>query len=178
MLKSLHSLVFKQADCKVVTMRRFIESDVKMLSEEGPVRVFIYTNSADKALGISKGLHNEVPRVGQMKGLQMLYDGIRKAVSASTTAPEAGQPADNRPAADGDPAENVNEVPAYNNADGGSAGDAFVVQPAMQSGTQRTTHEPITAGRKCTASTHQTIQSATAAIFTTVTSRISLSSTA
>lgn len=54
MLKSLHSLVFKQADCKVVTMRRFIESDVKMLSEEGPVRVFIYTNSADKALGISK----------------------------------------------------------------------------------------------------------------------------
>lgn len=55
MLAAIHCVIFKQADCHILTMKQFLARDVKTLSEEGPdVRVFIYSHKRDKVLSLSK----------------------------------------------------------------------------------------------------------------------------
>lgn len=55
MLDCLDCVIFKQADCHIVAMRRFVENDALTLSEEGEdVNVFIYSHNQDNVLGLSQ----------------------------------------------------------------------------------------------------------------------------
>ncbi len=62
MLDCLDCVIFKQADCHIVAMRRFVENDALTLSEEGDdVNVFIYSHNQDNVLGLSQVYCNVLP---------------------------------------------------------------------------------------------------------------------
>mmetsp|Transcript_12530 Transcript_12530/g.37619 ORF Transcript_12530/g.37619 Transcript_12530/m.37619 type:complete len:412 (-) Transcript_12530:1274-2509(-) len=54
-VKSLNCVVFKQADCHIVAMRKFLERDLTFLNQRGnSVRIIIYSHDNDTILKISK----------------------------------------------------------------------------------------------------------------------------
>lgn len=55
MLSHLKCVIFKQADCHIVTMKRFLQKDLPTLNEEGDtVHIAVYSHNEDKALGFSQ----------------------------------------------------------------------------------------------------------------------------
>jgi len=86
MLAALNCVVFKQADCHIVTMKKFLATDVPTLSEEGEdVRVFIYSHNNDRVLGLSQSLHYGINRVGQMDGLNDIWKGVKPLPPTGTS---------------------------------------------------------------------------------------------
>eukprot|EP00208_Stichococcus_sp_RCC1054_P005153 CAMPEP_0206136614 /NCGR_PEP_ID=MMETSP1473-20131121/1855_1 /ASSEMBLY_ACC=CAM_ASM_001109 /TAXON_ID=1461547 /ORGANISM="Stichococcus sp, Strain RCC1054" /LENGTH=437 /DNA_ID=CAMNT_0053529287 /DNA_START=317 /DNA_END=1630 /DNA_ORIENTATION=+ len=77
MLSHLKCVIFKQADCHIVTMKRFLQKDLPTLNEEGDtVHIAVYSHNEDKALGFSQLLHHNIHRVGQLDGLKAISDGL------------------------------------------------------------------------------------------------------
>ncbi len=76
MLENVGVVIFKQPDIDIINMINFVRGSMRRIAEYGSL-MYIFSNKDDHILGLSKTIHYDISRVGQVDGTLQLLDVIR-----------------------------------------------------------------------------------------------------